>query len=53
MFTPPRLIVLSILLLIVIIASWSKLRYVDEEDHEPQRWTVEDHPAFKGEAQGN
>lgn len=47
MFTPARTIVLAILLLILIIASWSKLRIVDEDDHEPQRWRIEEHPAFR------
>lgn len=52
MFTAPRLIIISILLLTVIIASWSRLRYVDKEDHEPLRWRVDEHPAFQ-ETTGN
>ncbi len=47
MLTPPRLTALSILLLIAIVAAWSKLRFVDQEDHEPQRWRVDEHPAFQ------
>ena len=47
MFTAPRLIIISIILLTVIVASWSKLRYVEKDDHEPLRWRVDEHPAFK------
>ena len=46
MFAKQVAAVLLILSLIVITAAWSKLRYIDEEDHEPQRWRIEDHPAF-------
>ncbi len=47
MFTPARLIVLSILTLILIIASWSKLRFLDETQDQPQRWRVEDYPSVE------
>ncbi len=47
MFAKQVAAVLLILSLIVITAAWSKLRYADEEDHEPQRWRIEDHPAFQ------
>ena len=50
MLTPARLIVLSILFLVVTIAAWSKLRIVDEDDHEPQRWRVDEHPALQRSA---
>ena len=52
MFTPARIIVLAILLLVVLIASWSKLRIVDEDDHEPQRWRIDEHPAFRKDKGG-
>lgn len=39
--------ILLILALIVITAAWSKLHFIDEADHEPQRWRVDEHPAFK------
>ena len=47
MFAKQVAVILLILSLIVITAAWSKLRYVDGEDHEPQRWRIEDHPAFQ------
>jgi len=47
MFAKQTAAVLLILSLIVITAAWSKLRYVDDDDHEPQRWRIEDHPAFQ------
>jgi hypothetical protein len=40
-------IVLAILSLVVGIAAWSKLRFVDDEDHQPQRWRLDEHPAFR------
>jgi hypothetical protein len=39
--------VIAILTLIVVVAAWSKLRFVDPEDHAPQRWKVEEHPDFR------
>lgn len=50
MLTPARLIVLSILFLVVTIAAWSKLRIVDEDDHEPQRWRIDEHPSLQRSA---
>ncbi len=47
MLTPPRLVVLSVIMLIVTLASWSKLRFIEQEDHEPQRWLVDEHPALQ------
>ncbi|MBT3028856.1 MAG: hypothetical protein B6D72_13190 [gamma proteobacterium symbiont of Ctena orbiculata] len=52
MFTPRNVGVVLILVFIVSLASWSKLRFVDEDDHAEQRWRVEDYPGFskKGHA---
>ena len=52
MFNPKNLAILLILALIVSLASWSKLRFVEENDHAEQRWRVEDYPGFsdKGRA---
>ncbi|MES9990732.1 MAG: hypothetical protein ABW098_02190 [Candidatus Thiodiazotropha sp.] len=47
MFTPKNVAVVLILLFIVGLVSWSKLRFVDEDDHTEQRWRVEDYPGFK------
>ncbi len=47
MLTPARTTILAILLLVVLIASWSKLRIVDEDDHKPQRWLIDEHPALR------
>ncbi|MEW8645258.1 MAG: hypothetical protein AB2563_04100 [Candidatus Thiodiazotropha endolucinida] len=46
MFTPKNVAVVLILVFIVSLASWSKLRFVDESDHEEQRWRIEDYPGF-------
>ena len=45
-----RIIVLAILVFVVLLAAWSRLRYVEESDHEPQRIRLEDHPAFQKDA---
>lgn len=47
MVSRSRIIVLVILVLVVIIVAWSRLRHIDESDHEPQRIRLEDHPAFQ------
>ena len=47
MITRNLLVILFILTLVGVVAAWSKLRFVDEEDHEPQRWRLEEHPAFQ------
>jgi hypothetical protein len=47
MITRRRIVVLVILILVVLIAAWSRLRHVEESDHEPQRIRLEDHPAFQ------
>lgn len=47
MFTPKSVSIILILLFIVGIASWSKLRFVDPEDHQEQRWRVDQYPGFK------
>lgn len=52
MLTRNFLVVLMILVLVVVIAAWSKLRFVDEEDHQPQRWRLEEHPAFQNRSNG-
>jgi hypothetical protein len=36
-----------ILVLVVVLAAWSRLRHVEESDHQPQRVRLEDHPAFQ------
>ncbi|PVV20258.1 MAG: hypothetical protein B6D78_11130 [gamma proteobacterium symbiont of Ctena orbiculata] len=46
MFTPKNVAIVLILVFIVSLASWSKLRFVDENDHVEQRWRVEDYPGF-------
>ena len=52
MLTPARNTVLAILLLVVLLASWSKLRIVDEDNHKPQRWLIDEHPAFRKDQKG-
>jgi hypothetical protein len=47
MVSRKRIAVLAILVLVVLIAAWSRLRYVDESDHEPQRIRLDEHPAFQ------
>lgn len=51
MFTPRNVGVVLILVFIVSLASWSKLRFVDEDDHAEQRWRVEDYPGFTKKGQ--
>lgn len=39
---------LLILILVVSVAAWSKLRFVGREGYdEPQRWRVQDYPGFQ------
>ena len=52
MLTTARTIILAILLLVVLIAAWSKLRIVDGDDHQPQRWLIDEHPAFRKDKKG-
>ncbi|MCU7891181.1 MAG: hypothetical protein KZQ78_06030 [Candidatus Thiodiazotropha sp. (ex Ustalcina ferruginea)] len=47
MLTPKLVAVLLILSCIVAFASWSKLRFVDEQDHEVKRWRIDEYPGFK------
>lgn len=47
MVTRSRIVVLVILIAIVLLTAWSRLHYIDESDHEPQRVRLEDHPAFQ------
>ena len=44
MLTPPRVAVVLIIGLVILLAFWSKLRFVDESADEPQRWRVDEHP---------
>jgi len=40
-------ITLSILILVVVIAAWSKLRYVGRDGYDdPQRWPITEHPTL-------
>lgn len=52
LLTPPRVAVLLILLMVGIIAAWSKLRYVEAEDHKPQRWRLEEYPGLEHKPAG-
>jgi hypothetical protein len=47
MITPTRMAVLLILILVVALAFWSKLRFVDESADAPQRWKVDEYPGFQ------
>lgn len=47
MFTPTRIKVAIVLLLIAATATWSKLRLLEPEDQEPQRWRVDEYPGFQ------
>ncbi len=39
-----------ILVLVVGIAAWSKMRHMDKEVYDsPARWSISEHPAFKKE----
>ena len=53
LITPPRVAVLLILLLVAVIAAWSKLRYVEAEDHKPQRWRLEEYPGLDQKTAGS
>jgi hypothetical protein len=44
MLTPPRVAVVLIITLVVALAFWSKLRFVDENEDAPQRWRIDEHP---------
>jgi len=50
MITRNLFVVLFILILVGVVAAWSKLRFIDEEDHAPQRLLLEEHPAFQNRA---
>lgn len=47
MLTRKYMAVAAILALILAVSAWSKLRFVDPEDHAPQRWKVQEHPDFQ------
>jgi hypothetical protein len=47
MVTPSRVLVLLLLVLIVGLAAWSRLRFLDEDSFKPQRIRIEDFPAFQ------
>jgi hypothetical protein len=40
-------IVLVLLILVVVIAAWSRLRHVKDSDFEPQRIRLDEHPSFQ------
>ncbi len=42
--TRNRIIIILILVLIALVAAWSRLRYVEEDDYEPQRIPAVKHP---------
>jgi hypothetical protein len=47
MITTARALVVVILVVVVAVAAWSRLRHLDGgADHEPQRWRLDQHPAF-------
>jgi len=48
----PGLITLVILILVIVVAAWSKLRFLREGYGEPQRWKIEEHPAFQRDHAG-
>ena len=52
MFTTLRLVVLVILTLILLITAWSKLRLLDENSDQPQRWRVEDYSRLQHAPEG-
>jgi hypothetical protein len=47
MLTRKHAIVIAILLLIAVVAAWSKLRFVDDSDFAPQRWRASEHPDLR------
>jgi hypothetical protein len=47
MLTRTRIAVAVILVLVILLSAWSSLRFVDDNDFEPQRIRLEDHPAFR------
>jgi hypothetical protein len=49
MITPTRVAILLLLLLIVGLSVWSKIRFVDEHAQEPQRWRIEDLPRLRND----
>lgn len=45
MITPARALTVLILVAVVAIAGWSRIRYVEQDGYqEPQRWRVGEHP---------
>ena len=47
MLTPRRLKIALLLVLIIALTAWSKLRLIGPGDHEPQRWRVDEYPGFQ------
>jgi hypothetical protein len=47
MLTPKLVAVILILSFVVAFAFWSKLRFVDETDHQVQRWRIDEYPGFQ------
>jgi len=50
MLTPNRVGVLLILLLVPLLAAWSKLRFMDETSFETQRWRIDEHPRLQSQS---
>jgi hypothetical protein len=50
MLTPNRVGVILILLLVTLLAAWSKLRFMDDNSFEAQRWRIDDHPRLQSQA---
>ncbi len=48
--TPSRVAVILLLALIVLLAIWSKMRFVDEKSDQPQRWRIEDFQRLNGDS---
>ncbi len=46
MLTPARVAVALILILVIALSFWSKLRFVDDTTDAPQRWRIDEHPRF-------
>ncbi|MEJ2620232.1 MAG: hypothetical protein P8163_08210 [Candidatus Thiodiazotropha sp.] len=47
MFTAKSFSTLLLLLIIVGVACWSKLRFTDPENHQEQRWRIDQYQGFK------
>jgi len=45
--TRKHIIIILVLVLIALVAAWSRLRYVEESDYDPQRIPAARHPALQ------